>query len=169
VLTVSTADQRKNLAALAPAARALDELGIDLVWAGDSRPYFASSSPPDGVRALGYVPDDVLPGLYAGARVFVLPSRYEGLGLTCLEAMACGTPVVAADIDALRETCEDAALLVDPDDPHGIANAVIRVLTDEPLRAELTAAGVARAEKFGWEQAARETFGLLESIAWDAC
>lgn len=168
VLTVSTADQRKNLAALSPAARALDELGVDLIWAGESRPYFSSVAPPSGVRALGYVPDQLLPGLYAGARAFVLPSRYEGLGLTCLEAMACGTPVVAAAIDALRETCGDAALLADPDDPPAIANAVTRAVTDEALRTKLIAAGVARTEALTWGRAARETFELLERVAAEA-
>ncbi len=165
VLTVSTADRRKNLAVLSHAAGVLDAVGVDLVWAGESRSYFARATPPNGVRMLGYVRDDLLPGLYAGARAFVLPSRYEGLGLTCLESMACGTPVVAADIDALRETCGDAALLVDPDDPPAVADAVLRALTDEALRTELTAAGLGRARGLGWERAARETDAVLAQIA----
>lgn len=164
-LTVSTADQRKNLRALTETARRLGELGVELVWAGEARPYFADNQAPNGVRSLGYVPDEHLPGLYRGALAFVLPSRYEGLGLTCLEAMACGTPVVAADRAALPETCGDAALLVDPDDPEAIANAVIRAATDEALREPLTAAGLARAREFGWDRAARQTHELLESVA----
>ncbi len=165
VLTVSTNDRRKNLAALAEAVRRLGELGIDLVWAGESRSYFADAGVPVGIRALGYVPDAHLPGLYAGARAFVLPSRYEGLGLTCLEAMACGTPVVAADRAALPETCGDAALLVDPDDPEAIANAILGAATDESVREQLTGAGLRRAAEFTWERAARDSHAVISSLA----
>ncbi len=119
MLTIATADRRKNLASLGVAAQRLAAEGIDLVWAGDDRPYFSAVGHDSRLRSIGYVDDADLPGLYAGARAFVLPSRYEGFGLTCLEAMACGVPVVAADRAALPETCGDAALLVDPDDPDG--------------------------------------------------
>ena len=125
VLSVATADRRKNVEKLAAVAAALRDDGIDLVWAGDRRPYFQAASATSGVRDLGYIPDADLPGLYAGARAFVLSSRYEGFGLTCLEAMACGTPVVAADRAALPETCGDAALLVDPDDSTALTQAVL--------------------------------------------
>jgi glycosyltransferase involved in cell wall biosynthesis len=114
---------------------------------------------------LGYVDDDLMPGLYSGARAFVLPSSYEGLGLTCLEAMACGTPVVAADRAALPETCGDAALLVDPDDPAALAAAVLRACDDEPLRAQMRARGLSRAGERTWDRAARETDALLRELA----
>jgi glycosyltransferase involved in cell wall biosynthesis len=165
VLTVSTDDRRKNLAVLAAAVRRLNESGIDLVWAGESRPYFADAGVPTGIRALGYVPDHHLPGLYRGARAFVLASRYEGLGLTCLEAMACGTPVVAANCAALPETCGDAALLVDPNDEEIVASGVLRVTTDESLHARLKDAGLSRAHAFSWDRAADETHALIRSLA----
>src|SRR5947209_19602755 len=110
---------------------------------------------------LGYVEDRLLPGLYRGARAFVLPSRYEGLGLTCLEAMACGTPVVASDRAALPETCGDAALLVDPSDPDALTEAVVAAATDDGLRASLTARGLARAAQFPWRMTAENTDALL--------
>jgi glycosyltransferase involved in cell wall biosynthesis len=165
VLTVASRVARKNLTALAPAARALAESGVDLVVAGGDRPQFASEDGVAGVRDLGAVADEHLPGLYAGARAFVLASRYEGFGLTCLEAMASGTPVVASDRGALRETCNGAALLVDPDDSEGIAAAVGRAISDEGLRAQLRAAGLERATQLTWTRSARAVDELLARLA----
>jgi glycosyltransferase involved in cell wall biosynthesis len=164
VLTVATDDRRKNLAVLAETVRGLGALGIELVWAGEARPYFARAQGIEGARALGYVADEHLAGLYRGALAFVLPSRYEGLGLTCLEAMACGTPVVAADRAALPETCGDAALLVDPDDPAAIAAAVLRAISDDSLRSRLRTDGLVRASERTWDRAARETDVLLRRL-----
>ncbi|MGI8713308.1 MAG: glycosyltransferase family 4 protein, partial [Solirubrobacteraceae bacterium] len=164
VLTIATADRRKNLPSLALAAQRLSTLGIDLVWAGDARPYFADAPAVAGIRALGYVDDDDLPGLYAGARAFVLPSRYEGFGLTCLEAMACGVPVVAANRAALPETCGEAALLVDPDDPDAVAQALTWAATDEPTRTRLRDRGLRRAGRLSWDQTARATDELLRAV-----
>jgi len=161
VLTVATADSRKNLVALGPAAASLAPLGIDLVWAGDTRPYFARAHAVSGVRSIGYIDDEDLPSLYRGAAAFVLPSRYEGFGLTCLEAMACGTPVVAADRGALPETCGDAALLVDPDRPEELARALVRAVTDGGLRDRLRRAGLERVKRYSWDRVAAETHALL--------
>jgi glycosyltransferase involved in cell wall biosynthesis len=156
VLTVASRTTRKNLDVLEPVARELATDGIDVVAAGGDRPQFRPS--PDGaVRALGHVDDALLPGLYAGAAAFVLPSLYEGFGLTCLEAMACGTPVVAADATALPETCGEAALLVDATDPQAITVALRRAIDDH----ELTAAGLARAAQFTWGRTARAVDVLL--------
>ena len=165
VLTVGTADQRKNLAALGVAARRLAEMGVDLVRAGDARPHFAQTEAVAGVRSVGYVDEQDLPGLYAGASAFVLVSLYEGLGLPCLEAMASGVPVVAAARAALPETCGDAAILVEPEDQEAIAQALGRTVDDEQTRARLQAAGLERAAGFSWDRAARELDSLLASVA----
>ena len=151
VLTVASRTARKNLAALGPAAARLAAHGIDLVAAGGTRPQFRDGAGSAGLRDLGPVPDAYLPGLYAGACCFVLPSLYEGFGLTCLEAMACGAPVVAARAGALPETCGDAALYADPRDPADIADAIERALDDRSLRE----AGPRRAAAFTWERTAR--------------
>jgi glycosyltransferase involved in cell wall biosynthesis len=165
VLTIGTDDRRKNIEKLAPVATALSRRGIDLVSAGDRRPYFAAAAAAAGVHSLGYVADADLPGLYAGARAFVLPSRYEGFGLTCLEAMACGTPVVAADRAALPETCADAALLVDPDDGAALTDAVLTAATDAGARSELSGRGLRRAAEFSWDRTAARVDALLSVLA----
>jgi glycosyltransferase involved in cell wall biosynthesis len=165
VLTLSTAGPRKNRAALAATGRALRAEGLELVAAGGDRGYIRREEPEPGVRAVGYVPDELLPGLYAGATAFVLPSRHEGFGLTCLEAMASGVPVVASDRGALPETCGDAALLTDPDDPDAVASAVLRAVADESERALLRAAGLERAAGFTWARTAVATDALLAQAA----
>jgi len=155
VLTVATRIARKNLAALGRTRAALAERGIDLVAAGSGRAYMRAED--GGPRPLGYVPEADLPALYAGASAFVLPSLYEGFGLTCLEAMASGTPVVAADRGALPETCGGAALLVDPRDEDAIAEAVLAAIGDQ----RLIRAGRERAAGFTWERTARATDDAL--------
>jgi hypothetical protein len=98
--------------------------GLDVVVAGSKRAYITTSG--TGIaRKIGYVDDADLPALYAGAAAFAMPSLYEGFGLPCLEAMAAGTPVVAADRAALPEACGDAALLADPDDADAFAGAIL--------------------------------------------
>jgi glycosyltransferase involved in cell wall biosynthesis len=149
-LVVGSKIARKNLAALSATAAALSDLGIELVAAGSSRGYMKAET--TQIRELGYVPDADLPALYAGARLLLMPSLYEGFGLPCLEAMASGTPVVAANTSALPETCGDAALLVEPED---FAEAATAAVTTEATR--LTEAGLARAARFTWERTARAT------------
>jgi glycosyltransferase involved in cell wall biosynthesis len=156
VLALATRSARKNLAVLAEGAARLGDLGIELVTAGSGRGYLRGGEAPPG-RAVGYVPGRLLPGLYAGALALAMPSLYEGFGLPCLEAMASGTPVVAADGPALRETCGGAALLVGPTSAEGFAEAVVRAATDDAERSRLTAAGLERAAGFTWDRAAELT------------
>ena len=154
VLCVAAQVARKNLAALVPAAHALQREGVDVVVAGGHRPQFATEQGLDGLRLLGAVPDDVLPGLYAGAELFALPSHYEGFGLPVLEAMAAGVPVVAADATALPETAGGAARLVPPDG-EAFRDALTGLLADPAERERLRAAGRRRAAGFTWEATAR--------------
>jgi glycosyltransferase involved in cell wall biosynthesis len=159
VLTVASRTARKNLASLDATCRRLGNAGIDLVAAGGHRPQFRSEGEASdgGARPLGHVPDAHLPGLYAGASAFVLPSWHEGFGLTCLEAMACGVPVVAANAGALPETCGDAARYADPGDPDDIATQVLAAIGDDRLRE----AGPKRAALFTWERTTQELHTLL--------
>ena len=177
VLTVASRTARKNLAALEETARRLAREGIDVVAAGGDRPQFreegprsgagssgAAASPsgagggPEAVRFLGHVPDEHLPGLYAGARAFVLPSLYEGFGLTALEAMASGVPVVVADRGGLPEVVGDVGTRVDPEDPAAIADAVERAVDADG------SAGVERARSFSWDSTARQVDALVKRL-----
>ncbi len=162
VLAVGTISARKNLALLEPAARALAERGIELVLAGSDRGYLRA--PPVTVRRLGYVADEDLPGLYKGALALAMPSLYEGFGLPCLEAMACGTPVVAVRGGALPETIGDAGILLDAGDRDGFASALLEVARDERLRSRLRDAGRARAAAFPWSRTAALTDAALEPL-----
>lgn len=116
----------------------------------------------DDVRILGTVERGELSALLSGARVMVYPSTVETFGLPPLEAMACGTPVVAADRTSIPEVVGDAALLADPDDVPALGAALGRALHDDDLRATLVARGRARVARFRWSDAAARTIALLE-------
>ena len=126
--------------------------------AGGHRPQFAREEGLDRLHHLGAVPDHLLPGLYAGAEAFALPSLYEGFGLPVLEAMACGTPVVCSDTTALPEAAGGAARLAPPDE---VAEATRQLLGDEQERARLRAAGKQRAAEFSWARTAERVDALL--------
>ncbi len=160
VLTVASRTARKNLGALEVTAGRLGARGVEVVVAGGDRPQFRDDGSPSELRFLGHVPDLLLPGLYAGAEAFVLPSRHEGFGLTAVEAMASGAPVVAGRAGALPETCADGARYADPDAPEAIADAVEAALGDEAL----IAAGRARAATFTWERTVRELDALVTTL-----
>jgi len=172
ILYVGTLEPRKGLDTLVDAYAALaDALPHDLVIAGKRGWY--TEAPFAQVRRLGlerrvrftdYVADADLPALYSLADVFTFPSRYEGFGLPPLEAMACGTPVISSDAASLPEAVGDAGLLVSPDDPIALAAALRRVLGDATLRARLSAAGLVQAQRFTWEETARQTLTVYQEL-----
>jgi glycosyltransferase involved in cell wall biosynthesis len=167
VLALGTASARKNLELLDRLAPRLRDAGFETVIAGSDRSYLrvppaSAGVEGPGARRLGYVEEADLPALYAHAEVFAMPSQYEGFGLPCVEAMACGTPVVAADRAALPEACGGAALLVDPDDPGGFAAALLKAAG--PERERLVAAGRARAASLSWERSAELVDAAIDEL-----
>jgi glycosyltransferase involved in cell wall biosynthesis len=119
----------------------------------------------DTVVVTGYVPQEDLPTLVAGARAMVLVSLYEGFGFPVLEAMASGVPVITSNVSSLPEVAGDAALLVDPHDATAISSAIERIMTDETLREELRRKGLARASQFSWDEATAQTLALYRRVA----
>jgi glycosyltransferase involved in cell wall biosynthesis len=113
----------------------------------------------------GYVAREDLPALYGAAEALIFPSLYEGFGLPALEAMACGTPVVASSSSSLPEVVGEAGLLFDPGNSRDIAAAIDRVLCDAGLRERLSSAGPARAAEFSWRRTARETLAVYREAA----
>jgi len=102
--------------------------------------------------------------LYSHADLFVFPSLYEGFGMPVLEAMACGAPVITSNVTSLPEVVGDAAVLVNPEDPEELAEAILRVLENQTLREGLRAKGFERVRQFTWERAARRTLALYREL-----
>jgi len=110
------------------------------------------------------VPDELMPAAYSAADAFLFPSLYEGFGLPVLEAMACGSPVVASNVTAIPEVAGDAVMLVPPNEDDAILEALSRILRDQRLREELSARGVKRASQFSWDEMARKWLDLYRQL-----
>ncbi len=165
ILFVGSLEPRKNLERLLQAwVRLSDIRNLELVIAGSRadafRPVSLSGSS-RRTRFLGYVPEEDLPALYAGATFFIMPSLFEGFGLSVLEAMACGAPVITSHAGALPEVVGDAALQVDPTSVEGMAEVMRTLLAHEDLRSDLRHKGLERACKFSWERSAAQIWDVL--------
>jgi glycosyltransferase involved in cell wall biosynthesis len=176
VLTVGTLEPRKNLPML---LRAFDRLRahsgtaaaeLDLVAVGgkgwrdrDLRAELALRLSSGRVHLLGYVPESDLVALYGGAVLMAYPSHFEGFGLPVVEAMACGTPVVATDVEALHEVSGGAAILVPPGDDGALAEQIARLAGDAGAREVARARGLSRAQAFTWESTAERLWSLAHA------
>lgn len=174
ILFVGTIEPRKNLQTLVLAfAEVLRASGrnTQLVIAGKRGwlmdDFFSSvrmSGLEDRICFTGYLPDDDLCALYSSCSVFAYPSLYEGFGLPPLEAMACGAPVVTSNIPVIKEAVGEAAVLIDPNSVHELAQAILNVL-EEPGKSErLSQAGIEQAGKFTWERTAAQTLEVYRHV-----
>jgi glycosyltransferase involved in cell wall biosynthesis len=173
MLHVGIIEEKKNLGAVLEAsvsvlsrglADAILFAGRDGLGAKRIRRLASSLGLEEKARFFGFVPQQLLPGLYALATLVVFPSRYEGFGLPVLEAMASGVPVISSATSAVPEVAGDAALLLDPTDIPGLSRAMIAVLTDDGLRAQLRRRGLSRARQFSWDEAAAKHVAVYRRV-----
>lgn len=178
VLYVGTIEPRKNIDTLLDAWQGFRlRNDFDLVIVGSSgwgsektmarlasRPQGVLYSRPEGVRYLGYVPEDELPGLTAGATAFLYPSLYEGFGFPVAQAMAAAVPVITSNTSCLPEVAGDGALFVDPRSPAEIQAALEKLLTSQSLRDRLRTAGSDRARRYRWDACARQSLEFFRRL-----
>jgi glycosyltransferase involved in cell wall biosynthesis len=172
VLCVGAIQRRKNVARL---VRAFERLPASwrLALAGAADGFGAAeelhaveSSPRrNDIEVLGYVTQTELEALYRRACIFAFPSLDEGFGMPVLEAMANSVPVITSRRSALPEVAGDAALLVNPEDPEEIGAALLRLASDQALRADLARRGRERALQFSWESALAKTWGVYKELS----
>ena len=156
MLHIGSNDPRDDTPTALAAARAAGER---LVVVG------GYAGPADGAEVVGRVTDDELVARYRRADAFVDTSLYEGFGFQVLEAMACGTPVVASNTTSIPELVGDAALLCPPGDVDAFAAALRRLRTEEGLADDLRRRGLARAKEFTWERTAQQLSDVVEEAA----
>jgi glycosyltransferase involved in cell wall biosynthesis len=173
VLFVGTIEPRKNLTRLLHAFEILHSEGLSdaLVvvgkrgWLyGDFFAELERSPVREAVILPGFVPDEHLPAVYAGAQALVFPSLYEGFGLPTLEAMACGTPVACSNTASLPEVGGDAALYFDPANEDAIVETLRRLLSDVERQDDLARRGLERASHFSWDRVAAETGAVYRAV-----
>jgi glycosyltransferase involved in cell wall biosynthesis len=172
LLTVGTIEPRKNIPFLVEVFERLGGFDGDLVIAGmrgwKYEPILErlrASSRADRIRYLDYLPDGQLAALYAGAELFVTPSHYEGFGFPPLEAMACGTAVVASPGGSLAEVLGDAAVIVPRFDPDLWAETLSALLSDTARREALRRGGPVHAARYTWRETARATWDVYRKVA----
>lgn len=174
-LCVSTIEPRKRIPLLLDAWEQLPaplRARYPLVLAGASgwlngplRERFRTGVEQGWLIEAGYVAEEDLPLLYAGARVFAYPSLYEGFGLPPVEAMASGVPTIVPDASCFPEVTSGAAILVDPENTESFAQAIAQALEDEHHRAEAIRAGLAVAARYNWEKCVAQTVSVYRSVA----
>lgn len=172
ILYVGNFRAHKNLDRLLAAFAQIDYPELRLILTGNKTPELAERlrtlKLEQRVQFAGTVSDEVLSRLYRGAALLIFPSLLEGFGLPALEAMACGTPVIASRTTSLPEVVGDAGVLIDPTDIDDIHRAIERVLGDAELRRRMRALGLLRARRFCWEGVAERVHQAICQAAGSA-
>jgi glycosyltransferase involved in cell wall biosynthesis len=174
VLSVGALQPRKNFQFLIRAFKSLcsrrdDPIELIIVgqrgWMWEPIEKEATEGPYAGrIHLKGYVPEEELASLYAGAALVAMPSLYEGFGLPLLEAMACGAPVIASNVSSFPEVLGDAGVMLPPDNEEAWVESMDHLLNDEGARARMRAQSIARARTFTWERTARETLAVYRKV-----
>jgi glycosyltransferase involved in cell wall biosynthesis len=172
LLVVGTIEPRKNVDRLLNAYEALPASireEFELVFAGP--PGWAQSEtlarlrqPSPGVRYLGYVAEQDIPGIFAGATALVYPSLYEGFGFPVVQAMAAGTPVITSNVSALPEVSGGAAILIDPHSESELRDAMRDLLTSPARRQQMSESGRSNAQRFSWAECARKSLEFFQDV-----
>ncbi|MFZ3140020.1 glycosyltransferase family 4 protein [Polaromonas sp.] len=173
LVALGSLEPRKNLGRLLQAwknivSKVPDDVWLVLAGAQGKKLVFGDQSfekLPPRVHLTGHVPDELLPTLYSGAIGSVYVSLYEGFGLPPLEAMSCGTAVLASNLTSLPEVVGDAALTVNPYDVDAISDGLMRLINDSILRKNLQNKGLKQAKKFSWDKTAEQTLEVLTQAA----
>jgi glycosyltransferase involved in cell wall biosynthesis len=174
ILSVGVIEPRKNLNRLIEAFEILKArhgsphrlvLAGKRGWLSEGIYRRAASSPfRSDIVFSGFVPESDLPALYSAADILAYPSLYEGFGLPPLEAMACGTPVVVSNSSSLPEVVGEAALMVEPEDTEGLADAMSTLLFDQDIRRRMVEAGLQQASGFTWRAAAERMLAIYRRL-----
>lgn len=172
IISVGTVQPRKNYSRLVKSlVQIRQKHDVHLVIAGGrgwlEDEFYATiqqTGMTDYVHVTGFVADEDLPALYSGAICMAYPSLYEGFGIPVLEAMACGTPVLTSTTSSLPEVAGDSAILVNPYDIDAIQDGLERLISDQDLRETLSQKGLSQAQKFTWEQSARQLKRLYTQL-----
>lgn len=170
-LFVGRLERKKNIVAMLAAFHDCKKLWPDMarykfVLVGKPGKGYAQEMQGAGADVIepGYVCPEDMAALVSGAEALVFATKYEGFGIPPIEAMACGTPVIASRTTSLPEVCGDAALYVDPERADDIARALHRIVADPALRTDLSARGLAHAARFSWRRTAEQTWGYMEEL-----
>lgn len=173
LLFVGRIEKKKNVLNMAKAFNAIKDKYPDLKLvlvgssgneAADLQQFIVENSLQDRIIMPGYVAEDDLPSIMAGAQVFLFPTLYEGFGLPIVQGMAVGAPVVTSDMDPHREVAGDSALFADPRSAEDLAKKIDQLLSDEELRKDLIEKGLKRVENFSWRKTAEGIAEILMGI-----
>lgn len=174
LLNIGSTHQRKNILTILKVVKSIAERGISVrLWkisddfSPEQQQYIKEHGLSEHITFIGKCDRESLIRFYNAADVLLAPSFYEGFGLTILEAMACGTPVITANVSALPEVAGDAAILLSPTDIEGIANAVLQLHRDLAWTQTLIQKGLERVKSFSWNSSVRQIVDVYEQLTVD--